>query len=264
MTYGYVRVSSRDQNEERQIIAMHAYYFIYSSHRMHELCYATSQFPDRDFVFGGTLVSNGDIGIHGRKSADRVAAIGNNHGSVECINGKWYVFYYRQTHGHAFSRQGCAEEITLLPDGHFVQAEMTSCGLNGGPLETKGTYSAMIACQLTNGHMPMVENVPEEADIPRLTNEGDTRFATGIENGTQVGFKYFLFTQAVPFSIRYRGSAEGAVHIRTDGGGLGVLAVRPCAQWQTASTVIDTVGKQAVYLDFAGSGKLELLEIRFG
>ena len=32
------------------------YYFVYSSILSHELCYATSRFPDRDFRFQGTLV----------------------------------------------------------------------------------------------------------------------------------------------------------------------------------------------------------------
>lgn len=42
------------------------YYFVYSSFQNHELCYATSDYPDRDFTFGGTIVSNGDIGYEGR------------------------------------------------------------------------------------------------------------------------------------------------------------------------------------------------------
>ena len=32
--------------------------------------------------------------------------------------------------------------------GHFHQAEMTSCGLNGGPLKGIGRYEARIACNL--------------------------------------------------------------------------------------------------------------------
>lgn len=40
------------------------YYFIYSSQANHELCYATSKYPDRDFKYGGVIISNGDIGIH--------------------------------------------------------------------------------------------------------------------------------------------------------------------------------------------------------
>lgn len=40
------------------------YYFIYSSHKSHELCYAVSDRPDSGFRYGGTIVSNGDIGLH--------------------------------------------------------------------------------------------------------------------------------------------------------------------------------------------------------
>ena len=72
------------------------YYFIYSSQVCHELCYATSKYPDKDFVFGGVIISNGDIGYRGRASADRLAMTGNNHGSIECINGIWY-FLLSQT-----------------------------------------------------------------------------------------------------------------------------------------------------------------------
>ena len=38
------------------------YYFVYSSHKSHELCYAVSEYPDKAFRYGGTLVSNGDMG----------------------------------------------------------------------------------------------------------------------------------------------------------------------------------------------------------
>lgn len=106
------------------------YYFIYSSSVNHELCYAVSNYPDREFRYGGVIVSNGDIGIDGRKEKDRVAATGNNHGSIECINGKWYIFYHRHTHMNSNSRQGCAEKIKIEEDGSIQQVRMTSCGLN--------------------------------------------------------------------------------------------------------------------------------------
>lgn len=38
------------------------YYFVYSSWQNHELCYAVSDYPDHGFTFGGTIVSNGDVG----------------------------------------------------------------------------------------------------------------------------------------------------------------------------------------------------------
>ena len=85
------------------------YYFIYSSWQNHELCYATSDYPDRDFVFGGTIVSNGDVGYQGRAEKDRLNMTGTTHGSIENINGQWYVFYHRLTHKSDYSRQACAE-----------------------------------------------------------------------------------------------------------------------------------------------------------
>ncbi|MDE7279008.1 MAG: family 43 glycosylhydrolase, partial [Oscillospiraceae bacterium] len=52
------------------------YYFIYSSQKNHELCYAVSDLPDRNFRFGGTIVSNGDVGLNGRKDEDRLNMTG--------------------------------------------------------------------------------------------------------------------------------------------------------------------------------------------
>jgi len=48
------------------------------------------------------------------------------------IEGKYYIFYHRHTHGTHFSRQGCAEPVTIAEDGSIAQVEMTSCGLNQG------------------------------------------------------------------------------------------------------------------------------------
>lgn len=97
----------------------------------------------------------------------------NNHGSLECINGQWYIFCHRQTHNTTYSRQGCAEKVAIGPDGAIAQAEFTSCGLNDGLLVTKGTYSAPICCNLANGHMPHAANRIVGADIPFITHSGD-------------------------------------------------------------------------------------------
>jgi hypothetical protein len=43
------------------------YYFIYSSINGHELCYAVSGRPGGGFHYGGTIISNGDIFLDGRK-----------------------------------------------------------------------------------------------------------------------------------------------------------------------------------------------------
>ena len=123
------------------------YYLIYSSVRSRELCYAVSDHPDRGYEYGGVVSDNS--GIREEAGQKRMQIMwGNNHGGIEQINGKWYIFYHRPTNRTQFSRQGCAEPIIFSEDGKIVQAEMTSQGLNGKPLDGKGTYPAAIACIL--------------------------------------------------------------------------------------------------------------------
>lgn len=196
------------------------YYFIYSSVNNHELCYATSRYPDRDFTFRGTIVSNGDVGYHGRKEADRLNHTGTTHGSIECINGKWYVFYHRQTHGTDYSRQACAEPIVILPDGSIPQVEITSCGLNGGPLAGTGEYPAVICCNLTDGHMPHGGNA-SFTGVPMVTDADGERFLTNLHAGTMIGYKYFDLraTQALDAEVRGKGTlvlGDAAAEVDSD------------------------------------------------
>ena len=125
------------------------YIFTYSSRHNHELCYAVSDYPDRDFTFGGTLVDQGDLFLNGNEEESKALNyLGNTHGGMLNIGDDWYTFYHRQTNKQCCARQGCAEPITIRPDGSIPQAELTSCGLNGGPLRGTGTYEARIACHL--------------------------------------------------------------------------------------------------------------------
>ena len=184
------------------------YYFIYSSWQNHELCYATSDQPDRDFVFGGTIVSNGDIGYRGRDAQHKLNMTGTTHGSIIEINGQWYVFYHRLTHKSDYSRQACAEKIRILEDGSIPQAEMTSCGLNDGPLSAEGTYPAVFACNLTNGHMPHGSNSVFQISFPNVTHKGQERFIAEIEDHTLIGYKYFECRSVKQFGITYRMETE--------------------------------------------------------
>jgi hypothetical protein len=186
------------------------YYFIYSSWQNHELCYAVSKYPDRDFVFGGTIVSNGDIGFEGRKERERLNMTGTTHGSIECINNQWYVFYHRLTHKSDYSRQACAEKTDIDRDGKIKQVEVTSCGLNPGPLLASPGYEypAVIACNITNGHMPHGSNSVYKMHFPNVTNRGEERFIGEIDEGTIVGFKYFDFSQVTGIEISARRETE--------------------------------------------------------
>lgn len=185
------------------------YYFIYSSKQNHELCYAVSDYPDRDFVFGGTIISNGDIGYRGRKNDDRTNMTGTTHGSIEYINGDWYVFFHRLTHKSDYSRQACAERIKINDDYSIDQVEYTSCGLNGGPLVSKGSYPAPIACVLTNGRMPHGCNGIYNVEFPNVNNIGEDRFIAEIEHGTVIGFKCFDMKSVKTLKVKARQENEG-------------------------------------------------------
>ncbi len=236
------------------------YYFIYSSENSHELCYATSAFPDREFRFGGVLISNGDVGYRNRKPEDRLNMTGNDHGSLECVNGQWYIFHHRQTHKSTFSRQACAEKIRILPDGSIPQVECTSLGLREGLLPTDGTYPALICCNLTNGHMPHCTNTRLEETIPCVTNEGEERFLTGMTDGACAGYKYFAFSGSCRLTLTCRSPYDSLWEIRTDREKAAEIAVPASDVWAGGSAEITLHGTQALYLIRRGKGSADLLE----
>ena len=124
------------------------YYFIYSSIKFHELCYAVSAEPTGGFTYKGCMISSCDQGIDSYKPADKpMYYTANNHGSMEKIGDSWYIFYHRHTNGTNYSRQGCFEKLNFREDGTAIQSEMTSCG-SVRPLEGNGWYPAYIACHL--------------------------------------------------------------------------------------------------------------------
>ncbi len=244
------------------------YYFVYSSHKSHELCYAVSDRPDSGFRFGGILVSNGDIGLNGRETP--VYPIGNNHGGLVEIGDQVYIFYHRQTNATEFSRQGCAEKVTLRPDGTIPQAEITSCGLNGGPLAASGAYPAAIACHLTD---PTVSGTidytnPALARQICVTERAGRSFITRVGDGAVVGYKYFAFTGPATLALELRGTFQGRVEIshREDGTEpMGRLDLDLSVEnWQMVTAAIAPhEGRGALYFRFTGEGSLDMRSFAF-
>ena len=150
----------------------------------HELCYAVSEYADHGYVYGGTIVSNGDVGLNGRTEAQRLNMTGTTHGSIEKIKDQWYVFYHRLTHKSDYSRQGCAEPIEIRPDGTIAQVPVSSCGLNGKPLPAQGNYPAAICCVLSNGAMPHGSNHKLNEHFPHIGSKRDQRYVRQLQDGT--------------------------------------------------------------------------------
>ena len=239
------------------------YYYIYSTTNNHELCYATSKYPDREFTFGGTIVSNGDIGYMGRTDKNRLNHTGTNHGSIECVNGQWYVFYHRLTHRSDYSRQACAEKITILPDGSIPQVEITSCGFNDGPLVGEGTYPAAICCNLTNGKMRHGTNQKKGYDAPMVTSRSGERFVGNIGNKTLIGYKYFSLKENTELTVSVRGNFAGTMEVMValDAAPIAAIRLEPSSNWRSFSTKIPVKqGTYPIYFRFSGKGKAEMMD----
>lgn len=115
------------------------YYFLYSSERNHELCYATSKYPDRGFVFGGTVVSNGDVGFLGRKQKDRLNHTGTTHGGIEKIGGKWYVFITASRTGATILVRRAPSPSRSWRTGASRRSRSRAAGSTAGRSEGKGS-----------------------------------------------------------------------------------------------------------------------------
>ena len=239
------------------------YYFLYSSIHGHELCYATSRYPDRDFAYGGTIVSNGDVGYQGRGEKDRLNTTGTNHGSIVCINGQWYVFYHRNTNKTAYSRQACAEPIEILPDGTIPQVEITSQGLRRKPLKASGTYPAAICCNLTSGRMPHQGNGIIKKNIPYITCENGERIVVAT-NQTHIVYKYFDFPgRKTKLTLRYKAAGDVKIAVMVSGQNdpVGILSVSQAEDWEHISIVCDIpTGVRSLTFLWQSSSALKLLE----
>ena len=197
------------------------YCFVYSSQYNHDLCYAMSDHPDRDFKYGGVLVDLGDLFLDGNTDEGHANNyLGNTHGGLLNIGEDWYIFYHRQTNRSSYARQACAEKLERTPDGGFQQAELTSCGLNGGPLKGKGRYEARIACNLwakghATGRVDGANPKKRLRDHPYFTQSGRDReehgdqYIANMRDGATAGFKYFLF-DGTETRIRVEGRGSGS------------------------------------------------------
>lgn len=250
------------------------YYFIYSSVNSHELNYAVSNRPDTGYKYGGTIVDIGDVYLNGRSPQDSLNYLGNTHGSIECIAGNWYVFYHRQTNRHMFSRQACAERLSIDSEGCILQAELTSCGLNGKPLRGIGRYEARIACHLRGreGAKTSRNQLLNDTD-PYFTQDGEDReerpdqHISNINEGTQIGFRYFDFTQVpaqLALTVSVRGKAKGSLAVKAGlrSEAIGELELDvDSEQWErvTGKLMTPMTGACPLYFVYSGEGSFDMI-----
>lgn len=245
------------------------YFYVYSSILSHELCYAVSDKPTEGFRYGGTLVSIADIGYKGNRTP--LNYTGNTHGGMAEVSGQWYIFYPRQTNRIKCSRQACAEKLTILPDGSIPQVEVTSCGLNDGPLTGKGRYEARIACNLGAAVGMVKSDEAKKKDkkklLPYFTQSGEDReenedqYIANLRHGSWCGFKYFAFDGSESkLTVTIRGDAAGTLKVYTDRDlpPVAYVPVKPSDDWTEYSEKLEiTAGEAPLYFVYEGGGSLD-------
>ena len=183
------------------------------------LRYAFGDSPLGPWRSGGVLVDSRGVVLDADGShLITTNAAHNTHGSLQEINGQWYVFYHRPPRGFGFARQAMVAPVKITwdkksvakggvvkitgydpyikdnvwtaaaADGNtYTGAEVTSEGFQIFGLPPYQYYSAGIACFMTGGNNSN-EWMQDNHDV--FNNSMDL---AGITNGGIVGFKYFGF-----------------------------------------------------------------------
>lgn len=181
------------------------YYYIYGGHQRHgesncaTLNYATSTSPLGPFTYRGVIIDN----YHSQTN------VVNNHGSIVEIDGNWYIFYHRPTHGTSSMRKVCVEPIHFNSDGTIQEVEMTTQGV-GGPIDPFMRMDAARACQM-NGNLTVQCRRPDN-DIP-------VEYLANIRHNDYAIWRYYDFdlNQATHFMCKTWGNTSDAViEIRLD------------------------------------------------
>ena len=113
--------------------------------------------------------------------------------------------------------------------GFFWQvppAGITSCGLNGGPLEELGTYNAAYACYLTHetiGKERLTIRKCVRAQQPHIFEEAvdddethSLHYIANMQNDTVAGFKFFSLGQSRKIQITLSAFTPGIMEVYLD------------------------------------------------
>lgn len=166
---------------------------------------------------------------------------------------------HRQTNRHSYSRQACAEKLERTPEGGFRQAEVTSCGLNGGPLQGEGRYESRIACNLWSkdgvGRYDGPSPRRRLKAHPYFTQTGGDQYIANMRDGAVAGFKYFQIQGQTTISLETGGDGEGVMQVSDTPEFAQICAeinVKPGMAWE--APLYMEPGVRALYFRFQRAG----------
>ena len=212
------------------------YFLVYTDTHRHgnmPVCqgYAVSEYPTHGFTYKGILIDN--FGCDN--------GTWNNHGCIECVDGKWCIFYHCSTHYSSEKRHLFVEELKTDCNGDFLEAEMTTSGIYG-KISDKSVIPAYIACMLSG-------NV-------RKSEEKNTEYKmslTSIVEGDTAIYKYVDFDGADTFRVKTKSDVPGKIELYIDGKYHGCVFIEESEEYKTFSCKIPPVfGRHSVMLRFFG------------
>lgn len=234
------------------------------------LSYMYSDKPLEGYVHGGDISFNGgEILPQPDGTGKQTYKWGNNHGGLCEINGKWYIFYHRQTGVNEFSRQAMLEpvDVALSSDGKLFigditydengepisskPVEMTSQGAHINGLDAYKLISAGYTCHISN------TNLAYDTYVKPVYDQIDSISApvVGITDKAVVGFKYLQFGTISPKTVTVYATDAKQVNVRLDkhnGKVIGTVSFENGATEATAELDYGVIGKHAVYFEFVG------------
>jgi hypothetical protein len=217
------------------------YYLVYACMERGKptsLGYATSKSPLGPFEYKGIIVDNDGCDPQSW----------NNHGSIEEINGHWYVFYHRSSRNSRKSRRMCIEPITFNEDGTINEVRMTSQGA-GRAFGLGEPIHAFRACGLTgNCHIAPDGNLVEGL--------------VGIKDGDTAVFRYVDWAaDALEVAVKAFGSGVIGVYLDGSESAAGQIVLKDGEV--VSSEVKSAKGKHEILIKFSDVQDLTLHAITF-
>jgi len=169
------------------------------------LGYATGPSPLGPFTYRGIVIDNAECDPESW----------NNHGSIECVNGQWYVFYHRASRGGQMHRRLCIEKLEILPDGTIPEVLMTSQGL-GEPFAPGERIEGWRACGVHGGACvgPLTEEEARAEGIGAQERECQ-EYLRGLTEGASAIYRYVRSDKAYT-GVRIEASGRGRLLISLD------------------------------------------------
>lgn len=211
------------------------------------LAHATSVHPLGPYTYRGIVIDN--IGVD--------PETWNNHGSIECFNDHWYVFYHRSSQMSNFNRRLCIEPIEIADDGFIKEVLPTSQGVEP-PLPSCSLISASVACRLGGWGT--------KAFIAPDFTIGQEVITNAAGNGWAV-YRYINFTAEVHSAeIEYLSDSSGIAEIWADDKIIASVPLTETAGKYAVSSApsIPVQGVKTMYLEWKlPSGSASFRSIRF-